>query len=130
MTSGLRLVAAEARQAGHQRRAAFFGQDDGAAVFHPLHPARFETAAGQGCRERTGEMRAALAPVEARTERCPLALARRSRIDPEPSEERDAGACQPIAAISDGEMTSNLIRLYKALGGGWSVFPTATAAAN
>lgn len=33
-------------------------------------------------------------------------------------------------AISDGEMTSNLIRLYKALGGGWSVFPTATTAAN
>lgn len=31
-------------------------------------------------------------------------------------------------AISDGEMTSNLIRLYKALGGGWSVFPTSTAA--
>jgi outer membrane protein TolC len=31
-------------------------------------------------------------------------------------------------AISDGEMTSNLIRLYKALGGGWSVFPTATSA--
>ncbi len=30
-------------------------------------------------------------------------------------------------AVSDGEMTSNLIRLYKALGGGWSVFPTATA---
>lgn len=29
-------------------------------------------------------------------------------------------------AVSDGEMTSNLIRLYKALGGGWSVFPTAT----
>ncbi|MBM0104214.1 efflux transporter outer membrane subunit [Steroidobacter sp. S1-65] len=29
-------------------------------------------------------------------------------------------------AISDGEMTSNLIRLYKALGGGWSVFPTTT----
>ena len=29
-------------------------------------------------------------------------------------------------AISDGEMTSNLIRLYKALGGGWSVFPTST----
>lgn len=26
-------------------------------------------------------------------------------------------------AVSDGEMTSNLIRLYKALGGGWSVFP-------
>jgi NodT family efflux transporter outer membrane factor (OMF) lipoprotein len=26
-------------------------------------------------------------------------------------------------AVSDGELTSNLIRLYKALGGGWSVFP-------
>lgn len=26
-------------------------------------------------------------------------------------------------AVSDGETTSNLIRLYKALGGGWSVFP-------
>jgi NodT family efflux transporter outer membrane factor (OMF) lipoprotein len=33
-------------------------------------------------------------------------------------------------AVSDGEMTSNLIRLYKALGGGWSVFPTATTAAS
>jgi outer membrane protein TolC len=31
-------------------------------------------------------------------------------------------------AVSDGEMTSNLIRLYKALGGGWSVFPTVAAA--
>jgi NodT family efflux transporter outer membrane factor (OMF) lipoprotein len=26
-------------------------------------------------------------------------------------------------AVSDGEMTANLIRLYKALGGGWSTFP-------
>lgn len=26
-------------------------------------------------------------------------------------------------AVSDGELTSNLIRLYKALGGGWSVYP-------
>jgi NodT family efflux transporter outer membrane factor (OMF) lipoprotein len=26
-------------------------------------------------------------------------------------------------AVSDGEMTANLIRLYKALGGGWSIFP-------
>jgi NodT family efflux transporter outer membrane factor (OMF) lipoprotein len=26
-------------------------------------------------------------------------------------------------AVSDGEMTANLIRLYKALGGGWSSFP-------
>ena len=33
-------------------------------------------------------------------------------------------------AVSDGEMTSNLIRLYKALGGGWSVFPPATTAAS
>ena len=30
-------------------------------------------------------------------------------------------------AVSDGEITSNLVRLYKALGGGWSVFPAATA---
>jgi NodT family efflux transporter outer membrane factor (OMF) lipoprotein len=29
-------------------------------------------------------------------------------------------------AVSDGEITANLIRLYKALGGGWSVYPTAT----
>lgn len=27
-------------------------------------------------------------------------------------------------AVSEGELTSNLIRLYKALGGGWAVFPT------
>jgi NodT family efflux transporter outer membrane factor (OMF) lipoprotein len=33
-------------------------------------------------------------------------------------------------AVSDGEMTSNLIRLYKALGGGWSVFPPASTAAT
>ena len=31
-------------------------------------------------------------------------------------------------AVSDGELTSNLIRLYKALGGGWSVYPPATTA--
>jgi NodT family efflux transporter outer membrane factor (OMF) lipoprotein len=30
-------------------------------------------------------------------------------------------------AVSDGEITSNLVRLYKALGGGWSVFPATTA---
>ena len=30
-------------------------------------------------------------------------------------------------AVSDGEITANLIRLYKALGGGWSVFPPARA---
>jgi len=28
-------------------------------------------------------------------------------------------------AVSDGQITSNLIRLYKAFGGGWSVFPPA-----
>lgn len=33
-------------------------------------------------------------------------------------------------ASSDGEMTSNMIRLYKALGGGWSVFPAATTAST
>jgi NodT family efflux transporter outer membrane factor (OMF) lipoprotein len=30
-------------------------------------------------------------------------------------------------AVSDGEVTSNLIRLYKALGGGWSAFPQAAS---
>jgi NodT family efflux transporter outer membrane factor (OMF) lipoprotein len=33
-------------------------------------------------------------------------------------------------AVSNGEITSNLIRLYKALGGGWSVFPAVTTAAG
>ena len=34
-------------------------------------------------------------------------------------------------AVSDGEIAANLIRLYKAFGGGWSVFPPgATAAAG
>ncbi len=28
-------------------------------------------------------------------------------------------------AVSDGERTANLVRLYKALGGGWSVYPAA-----
>jgi NodT family efflux transporter outer membrane factor (OMF) lipoprotein len=32
-------------------------------------------------------------------------------------------------AVSDGELTSNLIRLYKAFGGGWSVFPASSTAA-
>jgi NodT family efflux transporter outer membrane factor (OMF) lipoprotein len=31
-------------------------------------------------------------------------------------------------AVSDGEITSNLIRLYKAFGGGWSVFPASSTA--
>jgi NodT family efflux transporter outer membrane factor (OMF) lipoprotein len=29
-------------------------------------------------------------------------------------------------AVSDGEMTANYVRLYKALGGGWSVYPQAS----
>jgi NodT family efflux transporter outer membrane factor (OMF) lipoprotein len=29
-------------------------------------------------------------------------------------------------AVSDGEMTANYVRLYKALGGGWSVYPAST----
>lgn len=32
-------------------------------------------------------------------------------------------------AVSDGELTSNLIRLYKAFGGGWSVYPASSTAA-
>lgn len=32
-------------------------------------------------------------------------------------------ALEDSLAVSDGEMTANLIRLYKALGGGWSAFP-------
>src|SRR5262249_51654142 len=32
-------------------------------------------------------------------------------------------------AVSSGELTSNLIRLYKAFGGGWSVFPASSTAA-
>jgi NodT family efflux transporter outer membrane factor (OMF) lipoprotein len=31
-------------------------------------------------------------------------------------------------AVSDGEVTSNLIRLYKAFGGGWSVYPASSTA--
>ena len=41
--------------------------------------------------------------------------------------DRQLISAEDALAVSDGEMTSNLIRLYKALGGGWSVFP-ATAA--
>jgi len=29
-------------------------------------------------------------------------------------------------AVSDGETTANYVRLYKALGGGWSIYPTAS----
>lgn len=37
---------------------------------------------------------------------------------------------QDSLAVSDGEITSNLIRLYRVLGGGWSVFPAAATAAR
>jgi NodT family efflux transporter outer membrane factor (OMF) lipoprotein len=43
--------------------------------------------------------------------------------------DRQLITAQDSLAVSDGEIASNLIRLYKALGGGWSVFPAATAAA-
>lgn len=39
------------------------------------------------------------------------------------SADRELISLEDSLAVSDGEMTSNLIRLYKALGGGWSVFP-------
>lgn len=37
---------------------------------------------------------------------------------------------QDSLAVSDGEITSNLIRLYRVLGGGWSAFPAAATAAR
>ncbi len=37
--------------------------------------------------------------------------------------DRQLIALEDSLAVSDGERTANLIRLYKALGGGWSVFP-------
>jgi len=40
------------------------------------------------------------------------------------SADRQLISLEDSLAVSDGELTSNLIRLYKALGGGWSVFPT------
>lgn len=42
--------------------------------------------------------------------------------------DRQLISSEDALAVSDGELTSNLIRLYKALGGGWSVFPAALAA--
>ncbi|HEU4653258.1 MAG TPA: efflux transporter outer membrane subunit [Steroidobacteraceae bacterium] len=43
--------------------------------------------------------------------------------------DRQLIALEDSLAVSDGERTGNLVRLYKALGGGWSVFPTAEQAA-
>lgn len=39
------------------------------------------------------------------------------------SADRQLISLEDSLAVSDGELTSNLIRLYKALGGGWSVYP-------
>lgn len=38
--------------------------------------------------------------------------------------DRQLISLEDAVAVSEGELTSNLIRLYKALGGGWSVFPS------
>jgi NodT family efflux transporter outer membrane factor (OMF) lipoprotein len=43
--------------------------------------------------------------------------------------DRQLISTEDALAVSDGELTSNLVRLYKALGGGWSVFPPAVTAA-
>lgn len=43
--------------------------------------------------------------------------------------DRQLISTEDALAVSDGELTSNLVRLYKALGGGWSVFPPAATAA-
>jgi NodT family efflux transporter outer membrane factor (OMF) lipoprotein len=43
--------------------------------------------------------------------------------------DRQLIATEDALAVSDGELTSNLIRLYKAFGGGWSVFPASSTAA-
>lgn len=42
--------------------------------------------------------------------------------------DRDQISADDQLAVSDGEMTANLVRLYKAMGGGWSVFPPAVTA--
>jgi outer membrane protein TolC len=41
--------------------------------------------------------------------------------------DRQLVSLEDSLAVSDGERTSNLIRLYKALGGGWAVFPAAAS---
>jgi len=42
--------------------------------------------------------------------------------------DRQLISSEDALALSDGELTSNLVRLYKALGGGWSVFPASLTA--
>lgn len=44
--------------------------------------------------------------------------------------DRQLISSEDALALSDGELTSNLVRLYKALGGGWSVFPASLTAAG
>jgi NodT family efflux transporter outer membrane factor (OMF) lipoprotein len=43
------------------------------------------------------------------------------------SAERNQISLEDQLAVSDGEITSNLIRLYKAFGGGWAVFPAGSS---
>lgn len=43
--------------------------------------------------------------------------------------DRQLISTEDALAVSDGEVASNLIRLYKAFGGGWSVFPASSTAA-
>jgi NodT family efflux transporter outer membrane factor (OMF) lipoprotein len=40
--------------------------------------------------------------------------------------DRQQIASEDALAVSDGELTANLIRLYKAFGGGWGAFPAST----
>jgi NodT family efflux transporter outer membrane factor (OMF) lipoprotein len=44
--------------------------------------------------------------------------------------DRQQIASEDALAVSDGELTSNLIRLYKAFGGGWGAFPATSSRAN
>ncbi len=44
--------------------------------------------------------------------------------------DRQLISSEDALALSDGELTSNLVRLYKALGGGWSVFPASLTTAG
>lgn len=43
--------------------------------------------------------------------------------------DRQLISSEDALAVSDGELTSNLIRLYKAFGGGWSLYPASRTAA-
>jgi NodT family efflux transporter outer membrane factor (OMF) lipoprotein len=43
--------------------------------------------------------------------------------------DRQLNTTEDALAVSNGEITANLIRLYKAFGGGWSVFPASSTAA-